>query len=493
MKKRVIVFLCILLWAWGGNITAQSPTLDDAITSAITTHNTQASIPFYYQEAGRTLDEEQGGIVYLQLLDPDTQEIIPGIVDSLVVYRENGQWLTRLPGQANYTAYYQQLPPSVLSRINTNPYKPAPNPALVSPASRSRYQLPWEDEQWATVTRSFGRHGRGQIDFDISRTAISAAKDGMILYANDSHHLNAHSSGAWWYWNVVIIQHAPHEFSLYGHLAPNSIPDWIKAQCTRDYSQPNCEVPIQAGEIIAHEGNTGYSTAPHLHAEFGQQFGIVAYPDVLDENVNGDRSEWVYTGHIYAEHNIGFSGYSPNEVMDLPYGELLQAAHKPPLPTRNSLENSDFSNGTDSWYPTGQLNWSVVDGVMRFLRLNTQEPPAWALFLQDLPYSAPANAVLELQAELGNDSNITKTITLTLLNRSGRQYGALTCQFTIAPNTPLQVHTLRGIVDKPWATVRLEVSVNPPDGAPAALIDNINLRRMEDMPDSLTETACITP
>lgn len=491
--KRFALFWMSITLLWGSLATAQSSPLEEAITAALSIHNQQPEAPFHYREAGRILTEDVGGVLYLQLYDPLTQEIIPGIVDFLIIRHEQGQWTTRLPGQAGYTQALQSLPPSVLSRINTNPYKPAPDPVLVSPASRSRYQLPWEDEQWATVTRSYGTHGRGQIDFDISRTAISAAKDGTIIYANDSHHLNAHSTGAWWYWNVVIIQHAPHEFSLYGHLSPNSIPEWIKDQCTRDYSQPNCEVPVEAGEIIAHEGNTGYSTAAHLHAEFGQQFGIVAYPDVLDENANGNRTEWVYAGHVYAEHNVGFNGFRPNEVMAWSYGELLQAGHKPPLPTTNSLQNSDFTDGTTAWHPAGQINWAVRDGVLRFMRLNTQEPPAWAIFLQDMPYSAPANSLLELQIDLGNDSYNPKTVTVTALNRSGRQYGAITCNFTLPANAPLQTYTLRGQVNKPWATVRLEVSVNPPDGAPAALADNISLRRLENMADYPPETACLSP
>ncbi len=94
------------------------------------------------------------------------------------------------------------------------------------------YQFPYGDGAWATVTRSYHQHGTGRIDFDLGGSAeVTAAKDGVIVYADDQHRANAYASAAWWYWNTVIIQHGDHEFSLYGHLAPGSIPQWIKDGC----------------------------------------------------------------------------------------------------------------------------------------------------------------------------------------------------------------------------------------------------------------------
>ena len=90
--------------------------------------------------------------------------------------------------------------------------------------------------------------------------------------------------------------------------------------------------------------------------------------DSADEDHDGNRAEPVYAGYIYAEQNVGISGYTPDEVADWTFGTLQQAAHSPPPPADvNLLVNGDFSAGTDGWTPSGQLQLAVdQDGVLRF-------------------------------------------------------------------------------------------------------------------------------
>ncbi|MCC6803759.1 MAG: M23 family metallopeptidase, partial [Anaerolineae bacterium] len=352
------------------------------------------------------------------------------------------------------------------------------------------YQFPWADGAWGTVTRSYDRHGVGRIDFDLSAREVAAAKDGVILYANDSHSVNAYASDAWWYWNTIVIRHGDHEYSLYGHLAPDSIPQWIKDGCSDDLSAANCAVPVQAGQIIALEGSTGFSSNPHLHAEFGQAFAVVAYMDSADEDGDGVRAEPIYTGYVYAEHNIGFSGYTPDEAAAWSFGTLQQATHSDPLPVGiNLIRNGDFSAGTDGWTPSGQINWSVQDGMMRFTRLRTTDPPDWAAFYQTLEQGVDAHTAFEATLKLGNASGILKTVTVSVFNRSGRQYGLIECAFGIPPNTSLEQYTLRGSAVNTWASLRFEISVNPPDGSPAALVDDISLRVLPE----IVQDECIIP
>ncbi|MBZ0285974.1 MAG: M23 family metallopeptidase, partial [Anaerolineae bacterium] len=324
------------------------------------------------------------------------------------------------------------------------------------------------------------------IDFDLGGIDVAAAKAGTVIYANDSHTLNAYASGAWWYWNVVIIRHADYQYSIYGHLAPNSIPQAIKSGCTSDYSRPNCNVPVLAGDVIAQEGSTGYSSAAHLHVEFGQQFGIVGYPDLLDEDGDGDRSDTVYAGHTYAEQNIAFRGYRPSDVASWPYGTIHQASHQPTPPAGvNLVRNGDFSAGTDQWQPAGQINWAVEDGVLHVMRLNTTELPDWALFYQDLYYGGAAHMPFTVTLKLGNASGIPKYVEVSLLSTSGERYGIMTCAYTLEANTPLQTYTLSGLTESTWANSRLRVVVNPPDSAPAVLVDDIYV---EYAPDALIST-----
>ena len=401
----------------------------------------------------------------------------------------DASWTIFLPGDPGYTAAYDQLPADVLARATSAPYIPHANPALS--VNAVGYQFPWDNGTWATVTRSYNVHGTGRIDFDLSNRDVVAAKDGTIIYANDSHSTNAYSSAAWWYWNTVVIQHADHEFSLYGHLAQTSIPQWIKDGCTTDLSISNCAVPVKAGQIIAQEGSTGYSSNPHLHLEFGQSFGIAAYMDVLDEDHDGNRVEAVPAAYLYAEQNVPISGYTANEVGTWPFGTLQQAVHTAPPPgNANLLRNGDFSAGTDAWTPSGQLNWSVQDGALRFTRLRTTAPPDWAFFYQNIDNGIDANTPFESTLQLGNTSGITKTVTVSVFNRSGKQYGSFECAFSIPPNTPLTLYTIRGVAVNTWASLRYAVSVNPPDGSPAAFVDDISLVYRPDL--QLSETQCIT-
>jgi hypothetical protein len=468
--KLTLTLVCLL--SAFARTSAQFDALDAAVEAVLTEHRARPNVVFYYEQVGRIVDESIGGIIYLNLKDVQTDETIQGIVELLVVVKRDGEWVALLPGNPNYSNGFNALPPSILQRIDSRPYKPSPDPALVAREDLLDYQFPWVDGQWGTVTRSYGTHGRGQIDFDLGGLDVAAAKDGVVIYANDSHTLNAYNSGAWWYWNVVIIQHAAHEFSIYGHIA--SLAQAVRDGCTDDYSQPNCNVPVRAGDVIAQEGSTGYSSAPHLHVEFGQQFGIVAYPDLLDEDDDGDRFDAVFAGHVFAEQNVGFRGYEPSEVADWAYGTQHQASHSVTLPAnQNLVRNGDFNLGTEAWSPSGQISWRVEDGVMHFMRLNTTEAPDWGLFYQDFGVGAPANTPFEVTFALGNSSGINKTVTVSLLNASGEDYGSMTCAYIVPANTPLQRHTLRGRTQSTWANIRLRVIVNPPDSAPAALMDDV--------------------
>ncbi len=447
---------------------AQTGDLDSVIAQATAP---RADWPFYYEVAGQDIVDD-AGMVYLTLRDAATGEQFEGIVDVMPVVRRADGWEARLPGDPAHGALWNTLPPGVLRRYNTTPYKPPADPRL---GPEQPYRFPWLDGQWATVTRSYRAHGPGQIDFDLGGLDVSAAKDGTIIYAHDGSSRNAFDSGAWWYWNVVIIEHGPHEYSLYGHLLPGSVPQMIRAQCSNDLSQPNCAVPIKAGEIIGQEGNTGFSNNPHLHVEFGQAYGIVPYPD--------GQGGVVYAGHVYKEQNVAFEGYSATDVGRWGLGDLHQASHGAQAPMgENLVRNGDFGRGTDEWTASGQINWQVREGVMRVTRLRTSDPPDWARFYQDLNYGIAANRLLEVVLLLGNDSGIRKTVSVSLFNSAGRHYGEISCAFALEPGRALQPYIVRGVTNRTWANVRLEFSVNPPDGAPAALVDEVVARRVSGIP-----------
>lgn len=62
--------------------------------------------------------------------------------------------------------------------------------------------------------------------------------------------------------NVVVIQHGPALFSLYGHMMQSS-------------ATVSIGDPVSAGQVIGKIGNSGYSTAPHIHFQYMDNADIV--------------------------------------------------------------------------------------------------------------------------------------------------------------------------------------------------------------------------
>jgi murein DD-endopeptidase MepM/ murein hydrolase activator NlpD len=55
--------------------------------------------------------------------------------------------------------------------------------------------------------------------------------------------------------NFVVIQHGPALFSLYAHMMHSS-------------ATVSIGDPVAAGQVIGRIGNSGYSTAPHIHFQY---------------------------------------------------------------------------------------------------------------------------------------------------------------------------------------------------------------------------------
>lgn len=129
--------------------------------------------------------------------------------------------------------------------------------------------------------------GKETIDFhsgiDIGRTRgidtnVIASKSGTVVYPNEASKIDyinydpnyeekycgkANLS----YGNYVIIQHADGNYTLYGHLSPNSIT--VKAGDV-----------VEQGQVIAKMGSSGCSTGAHLH--FEMRIGSQSYSNIAD-------------------------------------------------------------------------------------------------------------------------------------------------------------------------------------------------------------------
>ncbi len=112
---------------------------------------------------------------------------------------------------------------------------------------------------------------------EVGVVPIIATKSGVVVYpgSNDpisypnfeSKAAQQQMHGNRTYGNYVIIQHTDGNYSLYGHLHPNSIT--VKSGDS-----------VEQGQVIGYMGSSGRSTGPHLHFEIRK--GTNSYNSVTD-------------------------------------------------------------------------------------------------------------------------------------------------------------------------------------------------------------------
>jgi murein DD-endopeptidase MepM/ murein hydrolase activator NlpD len=125
-----------------------------------------------------------------------------------------------------------------------------PREALPGGASTARYWRPTT----GTLTQPF-HPGHDGIDIGVPLgTPVLAAAAGTVAFAGVE-------SG---YGNHIEVRHADGTVTTYSHLS------------TIDVA---VDQPVQAGQQIAHSGNTGHSTGPHLHFEV--KLGGTAFTDPI--------------------------------------------------------------------------------------------------------------------------------------------------------------------------------------------------------------------
>ena len=121
------------------------------------------------------------------------------------------------------------------------------------------YRLPYGDGQSYSVIQSYGSalSHRGleyyTIDFGMPEgTPVLSAREGRVERVEDRFDRSCWSANCDRYANFVEIRHADGTLGRYYHLQQDSVlvrpGQWV-----------------DRGEPIAHSGDTGYSSAPHLH------------------------------------------------------------------------------------------------------------------------------------------------------------------------------------------------------------------------------------
>jgi murein DD-endopeptidase MepM/ murein hydrolase activator NlpD len=156
------------------------------------------------------------------------------------------------------------------------------------------YQLPYAPGNKFKVTQAFnGRFshiGSNQfaVDWDMPEgTLVHAARGGMVVRVKDDSDKGGPSIEYDRYNNYVLIRHDDGTLGHYCHLQ--------RAGCLVKVGQT-----VATGDVIAHSGNTGFSSGPHLHfCVFKTKDGRERVSIPVKFRTNQDKAITLTSGHSY--------------------------------------------------------------------------------------------------------------------------------------------------------------------------------------------------
>jgi murein DD-endopeptidase MepM/ murein hydrolase activator NlpD len=121
------------------------------------------------------------------------------------------------------------------------------------------YRLPYGDDVSFPIIQGYGAKlshrgpERYTLDFGMPvGTPVHAARDGVVVLVEDSHDSGCAREECGRYANFVVVLHSDGTTGEYFHLERRSV-------------QVRAGDRVQRGQWLARSGNTGFSTAPHLH------------------------------------------------------------------------------------------------------------------------------------------------------------------------------------------------------------------------------------
>ena len=245
----------------------------------------------------------------------------------VLAYNDGERWQVRLAADDGYATLLAQIPGSLLNPGERAWVQGAGATVRAAGATAlTGYSLPWPAGQRAHVTQNYAAHGTGQIDFWLLGDDVAAAKDGEIVYLIDSHTAHGCSIDFARYNNVVVIRHAAGEYTIYAHVAPGSVPAWIK-----DAYTARGVVPVTQGTRIARQGNTGYTCGGdgiHLHLSTTAAYNVWSAPDSQDEDGDGNRDELVQSAWGSPHQEVDFAEASYAALASWPFEILLTSQNE---------------------------------------------------------------------------------------------------------------------------------------------------------------------
>jgi murein DD-endopeptidase MepM/ murein hydrolase activator NlpD len=121
------------------------------------------------------------------------------------------------------------------------------------------YRLPYGDGVSFPIIQGYGaklsHRGAERFTLDFGMpvgTAVHAARDGIVVLVEDSHGAGCPREECGPFANFVVVLHPDGTTGEYFHLERGSV-------------QVRVGQSVSRGQWLARSGNTGFSTAPHLH------------------------------------------------------------------------------------------------------------------------------------------------------------------------------------------------------------------------------------
>jgi murein DD-endopeptidase MepM/ murein hydrolase activator NlpD len=121
------------------------------------------------------------------------------------------------------------------------------------------YRLPYGDDVSFPIIQGYGaklsHHGAERYTLDFGMpvgTPVHAARDGVVVLVEDSHDVGCAREECGRFANFVVVLHSDGTTGEYFHLARGSV-------------RVRPGERVARGQWLALSGNTGFSTAPHLH------------------------------------------------------------------------------------------------------------------------------------------------------------------------------------------------------------------------------------
>ena len=243
----LVTLLCVCLIAKTPNLArAQQlvpPDARPAFEAALNILNRRAQLQF--GETYELVDVRQDGAWAYAIAQPIAGSGLAGITPHTVVPMigvfENEAWTVTTPVPANaaeFNALLNNVPVTLLDE-QTKAFLQQPEVwgerGIFAQQGFIGHMLPAPFNQPVTVTTRDGSGHVNQADF-VARPPyagdIVATKPGKVVFVKKSSNSGSCAYSAWQQANLVVIQHAPNEFTWYVHLAYNSVPVRVGFQRT---------------------------------------------------------------------------------------------------------------------------------------------------------------------------------------------------------------------------------------------------------------------